>query len=155
MSWIIKTQPDNVRIAAGRKREVTAKDVALMAGQWMERTSSNDSSHLIYREPSTAPFDIGNLVLNLADAWSEQATASTPDQGVFSGPLCGKTAVEPINASTRRAHAILRSFLQTDGSSMCSSSRATSADLSTAYSRSNSDASTISAKSVYSFGTSP
>ena len=139
------------------KKDFDPKDVALMAGQWMERTSANNASHLVYREPTKAPLDIGSMVLDLADAWSrhdweyksEEADTLAARQGIG----CS-VSLDSVNASTRRAHSILKSLLQDDSSSMASDSRSGSEDLtwhSQISARSNSSASTISAKSLEEF----
>ena len=128
-----------------------------MAGQWMERTSAKDASHLVYREPTKGPLDIGSMVLDLADAWSrhdwENDSGATDTETARQSLNCS-VSLESVNASTRRAHSILKSLLQDDTSSMASSSRSGSEDLmwhSQLSRRSNSSASTISAKSLEEF----
>ncbi len=145
---------------AVKKKDLSPKEVALMAGQWMERTSAETVSHLVYREPSKAPLDVGNMVLDLADAWTQYDSDYSSD-GLDS--LTGRQEdssfensilLESVNASTRRAHSILKSLLQDDSSSIASDSRSGSEDLTwrshMSY-RSNSSASTISAKSLDEF----
>lgn len=139
-----------------KKKDVSPKDVALMAGQWMERTSAKEATHLVYREPCTGPLDIGSMVLDLADAWTRQDwDNSSDDLDTHTSRQDGnrRVSLESVNASTRRAHSILKSLLSDDSSSVASS-RSGSEDLawqSQLSYRSNSSASTISAKSLEEF----
>ena len=135
--------------------------MALMAGQWMERTSAKEATHLVYREPCTEPLDIGSMVLDLADAWTRQDWDNSSDElDTHTSRQDGnrRVSLESVNASTRRAHSILKSLLSDDSSSVASSrsgsSRSGSEDLawqSQLSYRSNSSASTISAKSLEEF----
>lgn len=78
--------------------------------------SRKDDSRIIPDSPVPPP-DVGSLVLNLADAWTKLAHNLDADEtmnGVRLQPKSkaqAKDAMLPFNDSTKRAHAYLRSLL--------------------------------------------
>lgn len=155
-------------VAAAKKKAEPHRDSSILTKQWLDQSPDpfTEKTRLAYRAPSEAAYEIGDLVLDLTEAWTRQEGAefgSAAKQktsrghrrhassfGSSSEASEGEPAAE--NASTKRANSILKSMLSGETCSSLASKQA-SVDLSQrSCSRTTSNASTMSAKSSYKLG---